>query len=61
MFDREFEYQGEMYGYYLDRYKPYGVTHLKSGEDMDYDKNLYQAACEDAAEYLCLKHEEQHG
>lgn len=58
-FEREFEYQGEKFGYDLDGYKPLGVFNITTGEDIRIeDTDIYQAALEDAAQYIVEKHED---
>ena len=61
MYDcKEFEYKGKNYGYELDGYKPLGVFEMDSEgnevRDLDFvsdeDYNIYEAACQDAVQYL---------
>ena len=57
---KEFEYKGKNYGYELDGYKPLGVCEFDSEgnevRDLDFvcdtDYDIYEAACQDAVQYL---------
>ena len=53
MNEYEFEYEGVMFGYTLDRgeYKPYGLYVIETERDLDTTHGIgilvYEAACED--------------